>query len=55
MLLYAECLANDGDLRGAMELVNKIRKRASLDVNRRSFFLPTLRQTQPCYIRVSSA
>ena len=33
MLLYAECLANDGDLRGAMELVNKIRKRASLDVN----------------------
>ena len=30
MLLYAECLANDGDLRGAMELVNKIRKRASI-------------------------
>lgn len=33
MLLYAECLANDGDLSGAMEQVNKIRKRASLDVN----------------------
>ncbi len=33
MLLYAECLANDGDLKGAMDLVNQIRKRASLDVN----------------------
>ncbi|MDR0431356.1 MAG: RagB/SusD family nutrient uptake outer membrane protein [Tannerellaceae bacterium] len=33
MLLYAECLANDGDLKGAMELVNQIRKRASLEVN----------------------
>ena len=33
MLLYAECLANDGDLAGAMEQVNKVRKRAALDVN----------------------
>lgn len=33
MLSYAECLANDGDLKGAMDLVNQIRKRASLDVN----------------------
>lgn len=33
MLLYAECLANDGDLKGAMDLVNQIRKRAGLDVN----------------------
>lgn len=33
MLLYAECLANDGDLKSAMDFVNQIRKRASLDVN----------------------
>lgn len=33
ILLYAECLANDGDLNGAMEQVNIIRTRASLDVN----------------------
>lgn len=33
MLSYAECLANDGDLKSAMDLVNQIRKRASLDVN----------------------
>ncbi|MDR2496408.1 MAG: RagB/SusD family nutrient uptake outer membrane protein [Tannerellaceae bacterium] len=33
MLLYAECLANDGDLAGAMGLVNQIRSRAAKDVN----------------------
>lgn len=33
MLLYAECLANDGETKAAMDLVNQIRKRASLDVN----------------------
>ena len=33
MLLYAECLANDGDLKGAMDLVNQIRTRAALPVN----------------------
>jgi hypothetical protein len=33
MLLYAECLANDGDLSAAMGLVNQIRTRAGLDVN----------------------
>ena len=33
MLLYAECLANDGDLSGAMSWVNKIRERAALPVN----------------------
>ncbi len=33
ILLYAECLANDGDLEGAMEMVNKIRERAAKDVN----------------------
>ena len=33
MLLYAECLANDGDLSGAMGYVNKIRERAKLPVN----------------------
>ena len=33
MLLYAECLANDGELSAAMEQVNKIRARAALDVN----------------------
>ncbi|MDR1557326.1 MAG: RagB/SusD family nutrient uptake outer membrane protein [Tannerellaceae bacterium] len=33
MLLYAECLANDGELSAAMELVNRIRTRAGLDVN----------------------
>ena len=32
-LLYAECLANAGNLKGAMEQVNKIRRRAALDVN----------------------
>lgn len=32
-LLYAECLANDGDLAGAMAQVNDIRRRAALDVN----------------------
>ena len=33
ILLYAECLANDNDLAGAMEMVNKIRERAANDVN----------------------
>jgi tetratricopeptide (TPR) repeat protein len=33
MLLYAECLANDGELSKAMGFVNQIRKRAGLDVN----------------------
>jgi len=33
MLMYAECLANDGDLSSAMELVNKIRARAALEEN----------------------
>lgn len=33
MLLYAECLAHDGDLKGAMDQVNRIRERAALDVN----------------------
>ena len=33
MLLYAECLANDGKLSEAMDLVNKIRARAALPVN----------------------
>jgi hypothetical protein len=33
MLLYAECLANDGELAAAMELVNQVRTRAGLDVN----------------------
>lgn len=33
VLLYAECLANDGQLSEAMEQVNKIRRRAALDVN----------------------
>lgn len=33
MLLYAECLANDGQLAEAMAQVNKIRARAALDVN----------------------
>ena len=33
MLLYAECLANDGDLSGAMGYVNQIRARAKLPVN----------------------
>jgi len=33
MLLYAECLANDGKLSEAMGYVNKIRERAGLDVN----------------------
>jgi hypothetical protein len=33
MLLYAECLANDNDLNGAMSLVNKVRARAALPVN----------------------
>ncbi len=33
ILLYAECLANDNDLEGAMEMVNKIRERAAKDVN----------------------
>lgn len=32
-LLYAECLANDGQLADAMEQVNKIRRRAALEVN----------------------
>ncbi|SDZ87088.1 Starch-binding associating with outer membrane [Porphyromonadaceae bacterium KH3R12] len=34
ILLYAECLANDGELAAAMAEVNKIRTRAGLDVNR---------------------
>ena len=33
ILLYAECLANDGELSAAMEQVNKIRRRAALPVN----------------------
>lgn len=33
ILMYAECLANDGELAAAMEQVNKIRARAALDVN----------------------
>ena len=33
ILLYAECLANDNDLAGAMALVNQIRTRAALEVN----------------------
>lgn len=33
MLLYAECLANDGQLSEAMGFVNQIRARAGLDVN----------------------
>ncbi len=32
-LLYAECLANDGQLSEAMEQVNDIRRRAALEVN----------------------
>ena len=32
-LLYAECLANDGELAAAMAQVNDIRRRAGLDVN----------------------
>lgn len=32
-LLYAECLANAGDLAGAMAQVNDIRRRAALDCN----------------------
>lgn len=33
MLMYAECLANDGDLGGAMNMVNEIRTRAALPEN----------------------
>ena len=33
ILLYAECLANDGELSAAIEQVNKIRIRAGLDAN----------------------
>lgn len=33
-LLYAECLANDGELSAAMEQINKIRTRAAMDENR---------------------
>ena len=33
ILMYAECLANDGQLAEAMSQVNKIRVRAGLDVN----------------------
>ena len=33
ILLYAECLANDGQLSEAMAQVNKVRARAALDVN----------------------
>ncbi|WP_436413998.1 RagB/SusD family nutrient uptake outer membrane protein [Petrimonas sp.] len=33
ILLYAECLANRGDLTGAMTQVNKIRTRAALPIN----------------------
>lgn len=33
LLLYAECLANEGQLTEAMEQVNKVRARAALDVN----------------------
>ena len=33
MLLYAECLANDGDLAGAMGYVNIVRERAANPVN----------------------
>lgn len=34
LLMYAECLANDGELSAAMEQVNKIRTRAALEVNK---------------------
>jgi hypothetical protein len=34
ILMYAECLANDGELSTAMEQVNKIRTRAALEVNK---------------------
>lgn len=33
ILLYAECLAHDNDLAGAMEMVNQIRTRAAKEVN----------------------
>lgn len=33
ILMYAECLANDGQLKAAMEQVNRIRERAALEVN----------------------
>ncbi|MDR2234352.1 MAG: RagB/SusD family nutrient uptake outer membrane protein [Tannerella sp.] len=33
VLLYAECLANDGNTSAAMEQVNKVRRRAALPVN----------------------
>ncbi len=33
MLMYAECLANDGDLTGAMSQVNQVRARAAKDEN----------------------
>jgi len=33
MLMYAECLANDEDLPGAMNMVNQIRTRAALPIN----------------------
>lgn len=33
ILMYAECLANDGDLSGAMNLVNQIRTRAAMPEN----------------------
>ncbi|MDR3140926.1 MAG: RagB/SusD family nutrient uptake outer membrane protein [Tannerellaceae bacterium] len=33
MLLYAECLANDGELSAAIDLVNQIRTRAARDEN----------------------
>lgn len=33
ILLYAECLANDGELKEAMAMVNMIRTRAGLEVN----------------------
>ena len=33
MLMYAECLANDGELNSAMNMVNQIRTRAALPAN----------------------
>jgi hypothetical protein len=33
MLLYAECLANDGELSAAMDLVNQVRTRAAREEN----------------------
>ena len=44
ILLYAECLANDGELSAAMEQVNKIRTRAALAVNQPKWGSATAKQ-----------